>query len=136
MDTSGGTEIKRAIQEWFNKLEQAVNSTDYDFAKENLFAEDVVSFGTKASEVMRGVQNLATQQWCNVWPNIKDFAFDNNLHLLVSGNQACAIITWQSQGVLSDGSGFHRPGRATVLFEQRGGQWLAVHTHFSLIPAT
>ena len=62
MDTSGETEIERAIQEWFNKLEQAVNSTDYDFAKDNLFAEDVVSFGTKASEVMRGVQNLATQQ--------------------------------------------------------------------------
>ena len=49
MDTSE-TEINQAIQEWFNKLEQAVNDVDYDFAKANLFAEDVVSFGTKASE--------------------------------------------------------------------------------------
>jgi hypothetical protein len=36
--------------------------------------------------------------------------------------------------VRPDGSTFRRPGRATIAFAQRDGRWLAVHTHFTLIP--
>ena len=46
------------------------------------------------------------------------------------------VATWTSTGFHEDGTPFHRPGRATVILERRDGQWLSVHTHFSLNPGT
>ena len=136
MEASEQKAIKTAIQQWFNQLEKAVNNVDYDFARAHLFAEDVVSFGTKADKVMFGLGDVVTKQWERVWPSVKDFAFDDNLHLWAFGENACGVITWRSKGVKPDGAFFDRAGRATVIFEQRGGRWLAVHTHFSLVPGT
>ena len=39
-----------------------------------------------------------------------------------------------AQGRRDDGSTFERPGRATVILEQRDGALKALHTHFSLVP--
>jgi ketosteroid isomerase-like protein len=47
---------------------------------------------------------------------------------------AWAACPWDSTGFEADGKPYPRPGRVTVTFERRAGQWLAVHTHFSLYP--
>ena len=36
----------------------------------------------------------------------------------------------------ADGNSFNRPGRATVILQKFEENWLAVHTHFSLLPGT
>jgi len=122
------------IRHWFSQLEKAVNSVDYELGK-TLFVSDVVAFGTR-SHVVRGLENLMTNQWMGVWPFIKHFRFNNDPTVRIVNNHAWGVITWDSQGFRSDGTPFPRPGRATLIFEKREGRWLAVHSHFSLFPAT
>ena len=130
-----------AAREWFRRLSEACTSVDYE-AGRRIFASDVASFGTKA-DIVTGLDPLQRNQWEGIWPNIADFRVD--LESVVgggSGNTAWGIATWTSTGFHEDGTSFHRPGRATVVLERRkthaapDGEWLAVHTHFSLNPGT
>ena len=124
-----------AVRQWFALMGRYCASVDYDGA-ENIFAEDVVSFGTKM-EIVRGRRALREGQWESIWGNITGFKMDlENVHGGGSGNQAWGVVTWTSTGYDSDHKPFHRPGRATVTLERRDGVWLAVHTHFSLFPGT
>ena len=58
--------------------------------------------------------------------------------LIVSGQGdfAWGITQWNSVGFDADGNSFNRPGRATVILQKVEETWLAVHTHFSLLPGT
>lgn len=124
-----------AIRQWFALMERCCASEDYDGA-ERIFAEDVVSFGTRM-EIVRGRKALREGQWESIWGTITSFKMDlENVHGGGSGNQAWGVVTWTSTGYDSDHNPFHRPGRATVTLERRDGVWLAVHTHFSLYPGT
>ena len=124
-----------AVRQWFALMGRYCAFEDYDGA-ENIFAEDVVSFGTKM-EIVRGRKALRGGQWESIWGNITGFKMDlENVHGSGSGNQAWGVVTWTSTGYDSDHKPFHRPGRATVTLERRDGVWLAVHTHFSLYPGT
>lgn len=124
-----------AVRQWFALMGRYCASEDYDGA-ENIFAEDVVSFGTKM-EIVRGRRALREGQWESIWGNITGFKMDlENVHGGGSGNQAWGVVAWTSTGYDSEHKPFHRPGRATVTLERRNGVWLAVHTHFSLYPGT
>jgi ketosteroid isomerase-like protein len=121
------------VEDWFRSLERCVRSVDYASARP-LFAPDVVAFGTRA-EVVTGLDNLQENQWSGVWPFIKDFTFDlSQLRWGWSGDGGWAVTTWTSTGFRTDGTPFHRPGRATVAFGRRNGRLVALHTHFSLYP--
>ena len=124
-----------AIVEWFEKLGKYCASVDYDSASA-IFADDVLSFGTKA-DIVSGLDPLQKNQWQGIWPNIQDFKI--NMETVHSGGdeyQAWGIATWTSTGFHENGTSFHRPGRATVILERRNHHWVSVHTHFSLNPGT
>lgn len=123
----------KAVEEWFDVFGNYVASESYEPARE-MIAEDVVAFGTKA-ELVEGVDYLVEQQWKGIWPNIEAFTFED-VRAKETGDGAWAAATWTSTGFDEDGNSYHRPGRATITFEHRDGQWLAVHTHFSLYPDT
>lgn len=126
---------RAAIAEFFERLGRYCAGGDYD-AAEALFASDVVSFGTKAT-VVTGIEQLRREQWEGVWPYIDDFQIDLS-QVQAGGDEryAWGMVPWTSVGFDERGRRFNRPGRATVVMENRNGAWLAVHTHFSLVPGT
>ncbi len=130
-----------AVREWFARLNAACAAVDYT-AGRSIFADDVASFGTKA-DIVVGLGPLQANQWQGIWPNIANFRVNlESVRGGGDGNSAWGIATWDSTGFNEDGQEFDRPGRATVALERRrteaapGGEWLAVHTHFSLNPGT
>jgi len=75
------------------------------------------------------------EQWQNVWPRIRDFRFDADARVRVSGDSAWIAAGWTTEATGPDGRTFARPGRGTFVLERRDGKWLAVHSHFSLLPS-
>ena len=125
----------QAVRQWFELLARYCAAVDFESAR-SIFSGDVASFGTLA-RVVTGADALDSEQWRGVWPNIADFSIDmETVHSGGAGDLAWGMAAWASTGFHEDGSRFDRPGRATVVLERRGGQWLAVHTHFSLVPGT
>jgi ketosteroid isomerase-like protein len=126
---------KAAVTEWFQRLSRYCASVDYTSARP-IFADEVVSFGTKA-DIVSGLDYLQQNQWEGIWPNIQDFQINlASIHAGGDSNVAWGVATWTSTGFHEDGTSFHRPGRATIVLERRNGQWVSVHTHFSLNPGT
>ncbi len=81
------------------------------------------------------------EQWRAVWPTIEDFRFHSEgLKVGVSPDRLMAVglCRWSSRGRHQDGTGFTRPGRATVVFARPAPDrpWQAIHTHISLNPNT
>ncbi len=124
-----------AVAQWFDLMGRFCAAVDYD-ATQALFADDVFSFGTKAT-IVSGLAHLRRQQWEGIWGNISDFRFAlEQLHTGGDTAHAWGIAPWSSTGYHADGEPFDRPGRATAILQRRSGIWLAVHTHFSLAPGT
>lgn len=129
-DTTGAS-----IRRWFETLERCVQTVDYDAARA-IFAADTVGFGTRVGLAI-GRETLAEQQWSGIWPNIREFHFNlDDLRWGSEGELAWGVCTWESIGFDRDGQPYDRPGRATVILVRRSGAWLAMHTHFSLVPGT
>jgi ketosteroid isomerase-like protein len=125
----------QAVRAFFERLSRNCAAVDYD-ATERLFADDVASFGTKACIVV-GLAPLRREQWEGIWPNISDFRIAlDQIHARGDASFAWGMAPWTSTGYDPNGKPFERLGRATVVMEQRDGRWLAVHTHFSLVPGT
>ena len=126
---------KAAVTEWFKRLSRNCAAVDYDSTRQ-IFADDVVSFGTKA-DVVSGLDYLQRNQWSGIWPFIRDFKIDlSTIHAEGDERMAWGVATWTSTGFNESGTSFFRPGRATTILERRGGRWVSVHTHFSLNPGT
>mgnify|MGYP003671173893 FL=1 len=126
---------KEAARQWFELLGRFCAAVDYD-AGETIFADDVVAFGTR-TDVVQGLAPLRRNQWEGIWGNIADFRINmDSIHAGGAADQAWGVATWTSTGFHENGETFDRPGRCTVILEQRDGHWLAVHTHFSLFPGT
>jgi ketosteroid isomerase-like protein len=119
---------------FLTEMQACVRAVDFQRGRE-LFAEDVVAFGTYAA-VVTGRQRLEREQWRNVWPTIRDFTFRlAELRCIGDAHSICVIVPWDSLGVDAGGNTFSRPGRATLLLAERDGRWVAVHSHFSLAPS-
>jgi ketosteroid isomerase-like protein len=124
-----------AVKEFFTRLSNNCAAVDFD-STEKMFAPDVASFGTKA-QVVVGLAPLRDQQWEWIWPNIQDFEMKlDEIHSSSSGDLAWGMVPWVSTGFDESGAPYDRPGRATIVMERRGGEWLATHSHFSLVPGT
>ena len=98
-----------------------------------MFAEDAVAFGTWARAVA-GLDNIVREQWRNVWPRIREFRFDADARVRTAGDSAGIAAGGQTEPTGTDGRPVARPGRGTFVLERRNGTWLAVHSHFSLLP--
>ena len=119
--------------EWLRAFETAVRARDFA-AGRTLFADDAVAFGTWARAVT-GLDNIAREQWQNVWPRIRGFRFDADTQVRSTGDSAWIAGGWLTEVTGPDGRPFTRPGRGTFVLERREGKWLAVHSHFSLLPS-
>jgi len=119
-------------EQWLETFEAAVRARDFD-AGRTMFAEDAVAFGTWARAVT-GLDNIVREQWQNVWPRIRDFHFEPGASIRTSGDRAWIASGWVTEATGPDGRPFTRPGRGTFVLERRHGTWLAVHSHFSLLP--
>jgi len=120
-------------EQWLRAFEAAVRSCDFA-AGRTMFADDAVAFGTWARAVS-GLDNIVREQWQNVWPRIRDFHFDADAHVHRAGDSAWIASGWLTEATGPDGRAFARPGRGTFVLERRGGNWVAVHSHFSLLPS-
>jgi ketosteroid isomerase-like protein len=120
-------------EQWLRTFEAAVRARDFARGR-TMFAPDAVAFGTWARTVS-GLDNIVREQWQNVWPRIRDFHFDADAHVHSAGDSAWIAAGWQTQATGPDGQSFRRPGRGTFVLERREGKWLAVHSHFSLLPS-
>ena len=120
-------------EEWLRTFEAAVRARDFAGGR-TMFAEDAVAFGTWARAVS-GLDNIMREQWHNVWPRIRDFRFDTDARVRTTGDTAWIAAGWSTEATDPDGRPFTRPGRGTFVLERRGGKWLAVHSHFSLLPS-
>lgn len=132
-------EDRRTIAEWFATWDKLVDAVDFVPAR-NLFAPDVIGFGTRMDTVV-GLDRLEADQWRRVWPTIDGFRFDpDTLECQISPDQlqGVGIVVWHSTGYLEDGTPFDRPGRATVIFQRPAvdAPWKGIHTHISLNPGT
>lgn len=125
---------KAVIYSWFKQMEDCVRRMDYAGARP-IFSRDVLGYGTFGS-ILRGIEALQKEQWENVWPKIRDFTFRlEELDWDSEENLAWGACPWDSLGVRPDGATFQRLGRVTVVLRrQAGGEWVAIHTHFSLNP--
>src|SRR5687767_11009617 len=119
--------------EWLRTFETAVRARDFAGGR-TLFAEDAVAFGTWARAVS-GLDNIMREQWHNVWPRIQNFRFDADARVRSAGDSAWIAAGWSTEATGADGRPFARPGRGTFVLERRDGKWLAVHSHFSLLPS-
>ena len=125
--------LSGAARTWLAALERCVRTIDYGAARP-LFAPDVRAFGTHANIVI-GRDALEREQWRVVWPAIREFAF-RLAEVCCVGDETMlgVIVPWDSLGVNADGMAFSRPGRATLLLVVRDARWVAIHSHFSLLP--
>ncbi|HMH51024.1 MAG TPA: nuclear transport factor 2 family protein [Candidatus Acidoferrum sp.] len=119
--------------EWLEVFQTAVRGRDFAGGR-TLFADDAVAFGTWARAVA-GLSNIEREQWQNVWPRIRGFHFDADTLVRASGDHAWIAGSWSTEVTGPDGRPLERPGRGTFVLERRDGHWLAVHSHFSLLPS-
>jgi ketosteroid isomerase-like protein len=120
-----------AIRAWLERFAECVRNVDYAAAKP-MWDADVVVFGTH-NDLVHGLERAVAAQWDNVWPRTSDFRFTlDHTEVLGAGDIAVAAAPWTSTGYAPDGTRFDRPGRATLMFARRDGQWRCVHSHMSL----
>jgi ketosteroid isomerase-like protein len=132
--STAGADVRDALVQWLREFESCVRRVDYEAAKP-LFDEQVSAFGTHRP-VIRGLDQLAQEQWAKIWPNTSDITYrTDELTYDAAGDVAWAACPWDSKGRAQDGSTFSRPGRVTIGL-RRGvdGRWRATHTHHSLHP--
>ena len=121
------------IAGWITAFQTAVRGRDFA-AGRALFAPDAIAFGTFAAAVS-GLDNIEREQWRQIWPRIRDFTLEPGASVRMAGDTAWIASGWSSEATAPDGRPFRRPGRATFVLERRGGRWLAVHSHVSLMPS-
>ena len=88
-------------QEWLRTFEAAVRARDFAGGRE-LFASDAMAFGTWARAVA-GLDNIVREQWQNVWPRIRGFAFEPKPVVRTNGDSAWIAVGWQSEATGPDG---------------------------------
>ena len=99
-----------AVRQWFTLLGELCALVDYDTA-EGIFADDVVSFGTRA-DIVSGLENLRRNQWEGIWGNIADFKIDaGSIQGFGEQKVALGVATWTSTG-FDEG---HKPFEITPL---------------------
>jgi len=120
---------RSSVREWLAAFQAAVRARDYDGGRK-LCSPEIVGFGTVASRV-RGIERLETEQWRMVWDRTTDFHFHDILAIVEHADLAAVVVEWSS--VRADDFVL-RQGRATIVLSATQREWLAVHTHFSLVP--
>jgi ketosteroid isomerase-like protein len=130
---------RRSVGEWYARWGALVAGVNFKPARE-MFAEDVVAFGSKA-EMMTSQTQLELEQWRKVWPTIEDYYYDlSTLEVVTSPDRLMAMgaVIFRSKGIHPDQKTFERNGRATctLMRTEIGAPWVCTHSHISLKPGT
>ena len=131
--------VGREILQWLDGFALCVQEKDFRRGRA-YFHPKAYCFGSYARACV-GLNALMVRQWKQIWPNITAFRFRmDNLRVRVSedGRLACVMALWHSIGYRISGAPFRRDGRVTIVLTRaaRRQRWLALHTHYSLIPGT
>jgi ketosteroid isomerase-like protein len=129
--------VKDELLSWHERFAACVRAGDFHGGRA-LFAPDCKSFGTCAG-FAASREDLMQQQWQRVWPATRHFHFLREpFEIILSGDNklACVLAFWESEGITPDDVVFPRRGRCTTILrrEGNGGNWLAMHTHYSKMP--
>lgn len=126
--------MKKELINWLEEFSHCVREENYErgFA---LCDPDIFSFGTVARSV-KDLETLKQQQWQIIWPNTQGFHFlTKSAVIWIEANMAGIAAEWKSTGLGKGGISFEREGRSSILLRKIDGNWRAIHTHFSKIPA-
>lgn len=122
------------VFEWLDIWQALINSGKFEVAR-SLFSDDVVAFGT-VTGVMKGLPDLESRQWRQVWHRIKDFCFNKNTAVVFT-DANCEMVTvcclWKSLGKTKS-SWYERRGRVTLVLVRNGKGLSCLHSHFSMEP--
>lgn len=127
--------LSEPIETWLKTFAKAVRERDFTTG-ERLFDRDVVAFGT-AGFRLNGLAQLVADQWKAIWPKTTGFDFDlATTHVVQDGTLAIVVAEWSSQGIDGEGRTFPRRGRSTLVLRDGAEGLKAVHSHYSMAPAT
>ena len=134
----GRSEDAASIRSWMAEWESHIGARDFAAAR-RLFHDGILGFGS-VTDVATGLDQLEAEQWRLIWPNMKDFAFEqDHMKIVLSWDRllASVAVTWSSTGCFPGREPFPRLGRATLVLrrDEVARPWRAVHTHFSLNPS-
>lgn len=138
-DPRGPSEDAASIRRWMAEWEGYIAARDFGAAR-RMFHDGILGFGS-VTDVATGLDQLEAEQWRLVWPNMRDFRFEqDHMKIVVSADRllATVAVTWGSTGCFPGRAPFPRLGRATLVLgrDDLGQPWRAVHTHFSLNPSS
>ncbi len=125
--------LSTSLFDWLERFAAHVRAVDFA-AGRPMWDPDVVVFGTH-QDLVQGREAAIASQWRNVWPRTADFRFDLDRTRVLAGSGGGLVVViapWTSTGFAPDGTPFPRPGRATLVFQRNGNEWLVVHSHMSL----
>jgi ketosteroid isomerase-like protein len=133
-DNEGEDAAQMVAHAWLAEMERCVRELDYSSCRQ-IFADVVVGFGTRAAMVI-GLDALEHDQWRSVWSRIRGFTFTVEQLQTGMGSEELLWLAcpWTSERPDADGVWHSRPGRITAILERRNGNWLAIHTHHSIVP--
>lgn len=118
------------VTAWLQTFAECVRERDTERARP-LFADDCISYGTRIAEAV-GLDTLVEHQWTPIWNSTSGFDFDPEsirTHSSDDGSLVMVAARWSSLGATL------RHGRCTFLLRGDADELVAVHSHFSLVPA-
>lgn len=121
------------LDEFLRRYEQAANSRDFDQVAP-LIAEDATFWFTNG--VFIGKSNIR-RAFEDTWSTIQDevYSITQLKWIGVASRLAVCAYSFQSDGVV-DGQRQVYDGHGTNVIERRDGQWLMLHEHLSMLPAS
>jgi ketosteroid isomerase-like protein len=125
---------KHDVLNWLDTWQELINGGQYEAARP-LFSDHVVAFGTVAG-AMRGLPELESRQWRQVWYRIKKFTFQKETAAIWSDPRsqfATVCCLWHSLGKAKS-AWYERRGRVTLVLSNQTGSLRCVHSHFSMEP--
>ncbi len=132
---SDAAALSASIRGWMERFAKAVRERDFEKGK-SLCVADIHSFGTVCDRA-DSLEELAANQWLQVWPATRDFDFDyGSVKCEREGSLVVVTARWTSREDFSNETSQLRRGRVTMVLREIEGTWLATHTHFSLNPST
>ncbi|BDS07836.1 hypothetical protein NT6N_28760 [Oceaniferula spumae] len=125
-----------SVMAWLAAFQKCVQEQDYE-AGMLLFDEQLVSFGT-VTERSYSLDHLVDSQWTKVWGATKGFRFHlEDTYLLGDEHSPTVVVATQWSSTSRCKKQQLRSGRCTIALvknTENDAPYLAVHTHFSVVP--
>jgi ketosteroid isomerase-like protein len=127
--------LPKPLKSWLRNFSKAVRDRDFVSGR-RLYDVCVVSFGTVRFRA-EGLDELFSRQWQAAWPKTRNFDFEyDSAAALVEKSRAVIIVSWTSTVCIRVKKFVKRRGRATIVLQKYASGWKAIHTHFSISPAS